>query len=103
VRIISEEHRRLLQEDLLSTKYEGLTRFMVANRQTGSTTALVKAAVESDGYLIVGSTAVARNIAKQHPEINKQRILTIQKVRSGKWEFDPRPVFIDATAVWGTK
>ncbi len=100
---ITKEHRDHLQQDLNTTLEEGLTRFMIANRQTGSTTALVKIAIETNGYLIVGSKAIANCLIQKHPALNPERVLSIQEIRKGSWSFDPAPVFIDTTAVWGSK
>ncbi len=76
---------------------------MVANRQTGTSTALAKAAIDSDGYLIVGTLRIAKDLLKKHPGLKAERVLTVHQIRCGQWDFDPSPVFIDTTAVWGMK
>ena len=100
---VTEAHRARLRSDLDSSSCEGLSRFVVANRQTGSTTALVKAAVEADGYLIVDGSATVRKVLGMDARLRPERVLMVQQVRDGEWSFDPRPVFVDAAVLWGMK
>ncbi len=73
--------------------------FIENNRQLGSTTELVKAALGVDGYVVVSKLAVKKIILERHPTLREDRVLTKGQFFNGTYPNDKRPVFIDVTAV----
>ncbi len=77
-----------------------MKRFIESNRQTGSTTALVKAAIETNGYLIVGNLGCKNAICRNHPKLNKNNVFTCAEIERGaNMGRLAGAVFFDATAV----
>ena len=99
---ITQAHKDM-QQHLSVSSSDGFTRFTEANRKTGSATALVNVVIETNGYMIIKDFNVKRAIVNRHPNLDRDRVLTMQQVRRGRHNHDPRPVFIDTTAVCGTK
>jgi len=76
-----------------------IKEFIEANRQTGTTTALVKAVRETNGYLITGNYEMKWKLLKQYPDI-KERILALSDLESYHWKGSPKgPVFFDTEAI----
>lgn len=89
-------HHDCVFQRLHPEKTMSLRKFIDNNRATGSTTALMKAALAADGFFIVPDRDLAREAKLQHPEL---RVLTLAEVQQGKFPEDKRPMFFDpATA-----
>ncbi len=75
--------------------------FIESNRQTGSTTALVKAVMETDGILVVGNLGIKSAILKNHRELKDSNVVTCGQINRGLLKGVKRPaaIFFDATAI----
>jgi len=74
--------------------------FIDRNRQTGSTSALIKAAIETNGYLVVGNLASKQAILRNHRELNKNNVFTCSEIERSNYRGRlPGAVFFDATAI----
>ena len=74
-----------------------ITTFIDQNRQLGSTTRLVDAAVAADGYLIVHSVGFRDSLLQVHPSLKRERVFTVNELKAGRARgLPPRPVFVDA-------
>lgn len=60
-----------------------LKQFIEANRQTGSTQALIENIIDGGGYLVVANQAARHIILTRHPQLQDQ-ILTIEEIQVGK-------------------
>lgn len=71
--------------------------FLEGHRQLGSTTALVRAALGVDGYVVVHSEQMKKHLISQFTTLNPERVLTMHDIRNERFlGLPPRPVFIDA-------
>lgn len=77
----------------------GLSRFIDNNRQKGSTTRMVEAAIGCDGYVIVANHAMRAHVTKRHPSLRPDRVLLVSELNRGVWPKESRPVFIDAACL----
>ena len=75
--------------------------FIESNRQAGSTTALVKAVIETNGILVVGSMGCKSAILKNHRELKDSNVVTYHQIERGLLKGIKRPaaIFFDATAI----
>jgi hypothetical protein len=75
--------------------------FIESNRQTGSTTALVKAVIETNGILVVGNLGTKSAILKNHRELKDSNVVTCGQIDRGLLKGIKRPaaIFFDATAI----
>jgi hypothetical protein len=75
-------------------------QFIEGNRQTGSTTALVKAAIEAKGDIVVSNMDIASKLTKTHPEM-RGHIYTYMDIQNGAWRGNKeRPIFFDTSVIW---
>jgi len=74
-------------------------QFIENNRQLGSTTELVKAALGVDGYVVVHSMQMKQNVLQKHPNLREDRVLTLGQIKRGDYPQDRRPVFFDAAVM----
>jgi hypothetical protein len=76
------------------------SKFIECNRQMGSTTELVKAALGVDGYIVVHNYSMKKTILKAHPTLKGERVLTLNDIRNMTYAGrDSRPIFIDAACL----
>lgn len=71
--------------------------FIDANRQKGSTTELVWAAVRADGYLVVWNERAKQAVLKQFTTLKEENVFTVSDIKNERWRGrEARPVFVDA-------
>jgi len=70
--------------------------FIDKNRQHGSTTALVRAALGVDGYVVVHSEQMKQHLLGVFESLNPARVLTLKQIKDGMYPNESRPVFFDA-------
>lgn len=69
-------------------------------RQSGTTSALVKLAKQTGGYIIVSKNDMRQLILRNHPDL-KEQIFTLREISSGKYIGLPKkPIFFDTDAVY---
>jgi len=74
--------------------------FIEANRQLGSTTSLVKAAIEHDGYLVVHNTQMKRHVLKMNVQLRADRVFTLGEISQGIHRGrEGKQVFVDAACL----
>lgn len=74
-----------------------IRKFIENNRQMGTSAALIKCALENNGYLIVSNHDIKYQKIKNNPEL-KDNILTLAELENNL-EKDKRPLFFDTDAV----
>ena len=69
--------------------------FVDANRRTGSTTLISKAAKSSDRpvWVVVPNREAGRHLVREG--VPKDSIVTSHQIQKGRWKRDGRPVLID--------
>jgi hypothetical protein len=76
-----------------------IIEFILQNRQTGSTTQLVKN-IESGGYLVVLNSQQYDQLVSDYPHL-KSNIITLGDIRSGKFRGLPRAkLYFDNNAIY---
>ncbi len=85
----------MLYGDLL-----GIIDFINKNRQTGTTTALVRTIDSYGGYLIVGSEYEAGRIVEQYPYL-KDKVFSVRQIKGKACRGLPsKRIFFDTTAIY---
>jgi hypothetical protein len=74
-------------------------QFIDNNRQLGSTTELVKAALGVDGYVVVHNLNMKKTLLRKHSNLREDRVLTIHQIKRGSYPLDKRPIFFDAAVM----
>jgi hypothetical protein len=76
-------------------------RLIEANRQMGTSTALIQTVKNVGGYLIVSNYDNKNRKLKLYPEL-KGHIFTCQEIERGSClGAEPGPIFFDTDAIWG--
>lgn len=70
-------------------------RFIVGERQTGKTRALVARALEADGFVVVASAERRESLLREYRDLKPRRVLTARSTRHGGLRGATGPVFID--------
>lgn len=75
-------------------------QFIEGNRQTGSTTALAKAAIEAKGDVVVSTMDIKARLMKLHPQL-QGHVYTYMDIQNGAWRGSKQcPIFFDTSVVW---
>lgn len=78
-----------------------IKKFIESNRQTGTSTALIKTVKETGGYLIVAHEEMRSIRIKQNPDL-KDHILTAADIKNESYiGIKSRPIFFDTDFVTG--
>lgn len=73
--------------------------FVEQNRQKGSTTALIKAAEETNGYLVVNNENMKKCVLEKS-NLTEDQVVTLKDIKNSVLRGrESRPVFIDVSAV----
>lgn len=77
-----------------------IATFIETNRQLGSTTSLVKAAIENDGYLIVHNDVMRQHVLQMDWRLRSDRVFTLGELRNEKYRGrESRQIFVDAACM----
>jgi hypothetical protein len=80
--------------------YHPFKKLIEANRQTGTTTALIRAVRETKGYLIVGNEYIKKAKLSDNKDL-VGHIFSIHEVETGKlYGLVPGTLFFDTDAIW---
>lgn len=75
-----------------------LRQFIDTNRQQGSTTELLRAALLVDGYFVVYNVRTKIDLIDRYPTL---RAVTVNEIREGKLNgCQSRAVFVDVPVLW---
>lgn len=82
-------------------KSHAFKQYIENNRQTGTTTALVKIAIEVKGDIVVGNMNDKNRLLKQYPELHQEHVYTCAEINNLTWNgHKPSPIFFDTDAIW---
>ncbi len=74
--------------------------FIEANRQKGSTTELVWAAIRADGYLVMPNLSLKQSVLKRFTALKPENVFTLPEIEKGTWKGrEQRPVFFDTSCL----
>ena len=77
-----------------------IIKFIEANRKQGSTTAMAKLAMQTDGYLIVHSISMRKRVLALCDFLDAEHILTLLDLKNGATKGNqPRPIYFDTATL----
>lgn len=77
-------------------KLHEIREFIAQNRKLGSTTALIKACIEADGYIVFANDMRARKALREFPDLRVDNVVRVEQL-PWNWErgIQKRPIFVD--------